>query len=114
MYFSVQNLMNFGMGRKTAFLSKLSDAVFHKDQTTSFQERSLKETWEYMVSDPHLLSTILFPFLLQVNLTVIALQPVCEHPGCPKVVSKIQQIPLECSWSTNRDGLYKRPDKLVP
>lgn len=36
MYFSVQNFVNFGMGRKTAFLSKLSDAVLHKDQTASF------------------------------------------------------------------------------
>lgn len=61
MYFSVQNVMNFGMRRKPAFLSKLLDAIFYKEQTASFQERSLKETWEYVGPDSHLLSTIIFP-----------------------------------------------------
>lgn len=35
MYFSVQNFMDFGMGRKTAFLFKLSDAICYKDETVS-------------------------------------------------------------------------------
>lgn len=61
MYFSVQNVMNFGMRRKPAFLSKLLDAIFYKEQTASFQERLLKETWEYVGPDSHLLSTIIFP-----------------------------------------------------
>lgn len=49
--------MNFGIGRKTAFLSKVTDFIFHKDQTISFQEKSLRETWKYTGSDSHLLGT---------------------------------------------------------
>lgn len=57
MYFSVQNFMNFGMGRKTAFLSKMTDFIFHKDQTISFQEKLLREIWKHLGSNSHLLGT---------------------------------------------------------